>query len=171
MHTGSINGMCAIIGLMPNTRVGVYVLENLDHAELRHGLMYKGFDLYNGRPQRDWSSELRALFASRARGRPAVASARPADARPALPVERYAGTYVDSTYGTIMVTAANGVLTAQIGSAPAAELEPLQYDTFRTRAADPRRAAVLSFVTDGAGNVGAVRLQGATFARKRETSS
>ncbi|MGI8510837.1 MAG: serine hydrolase domain-containing protein, partial [Gemmatimonadaceae bacterium] len=36
MHTGSIDGMCAIIGLIPEKRIGVYVLENLDHAELRH---------------------------------------------------------------------------------------------------------------------------------------
>ena len=58
MHTGSIDGMSAIIGLMPDKRVGVYVLENLDHAELRHGLMYKVFDLYHPRagPSRDWSA-------------------------------------------------------------------------------------------------------------------
>ena len=41
MHTGSIDGICAIIGLMPNERLGVYVLENLDHAEMRHALMYR----------------------------------------------------------------------------------------------------------------------------------
>jgi hypothetical protein len=39
MHTGSIDGMCAIIRLVPDNRLGVYVLENLDHAprlELRN---------------------------------------------------------------------------------------------------------------------------------------
>jgi CubicO group peptidase (beta-lactamase class C family) len=56
MHTGSIDGQCALIGLMPNERLGVYVLENLDHAELRHALMYRAFDLYNGGPSRDWSA-------------------------------------------------------------------------------------------------------------------
>ena len=58
MHTGSIDGMSAIIGLLPDRRVGVYVLANLDHAELRHALMYKVFDLYTGKPERDWSADL-----------------------------------------------------------------------------------------------------------------
>ena len=63
MHTGSIDGMSAIIGLLPDRNVGVYVLANLDHAELRHALMYRVLDLYAGNPARDWSDELHALFA------------------------------------------------------------------------------------------------------------
>ncbi len=77
MHTGSINGMCAIIGLVPQKKLGVYVLENLDHAELRHALMYRVFDMYNesqssarGRtPPRDWSADLKAFFDSAAKAR------------------------------------------------------------------------------------------------------
>ena len=38
-HTGSIDGMVAIHGLIRDERLGVYVLANLDHAELRHALM------------------------------------------------------------------------------------------------------------------------------------
>src|SRR5258708_7268894 len=64
MHTGSIDGMSALIGLLPEQRVGVYVLANLDHAELRHALMYRVFDLYTGGPARDWSADVRALFAA-----------------------------------------------------------------------------------------------------------
>ena len=50
MHTGSIDGMVAIIGLMPGTHTGVYVLANLDHAEVRHALLYEAFDLPHGPP-------------------------------------------------------------------------------------------------------------------------
>ena len=39
-HTGSLNGMVAIIGLVQDSRFGVYVLANVDHAEVRHALMY-----------------------------------------------------------------------------------------------------------------------------------
>lgn len=38
-HTGSLNGMVAIIGLVQDARFGVYVLANVDHAEVRHALM------------------------------------------------------------------------------------------------------------------------------------
>ncbi|HEV7590809.1 MAG TPA: serine hydrolase domain-containing protein, partial [Longimicrobium sp.] len=62
MHTGSIDGMSAIVGIIPDLRVGVVVLANLDHAELRHALLYRVLDLYTGAPERDWSAELRALY-------------------------------------------------------------------------------------------------------------
>ena len=41
MHTGSIDGMSAIVGLLPDDRVGVVVLVNEDHAELRHALLMR----------------------------------------------------------------------------------------------------------------------------------
>ena len=48
-HTGSIDGMVAIHGLIRDERLGVYVLGNLDHAELRHAIMYTVFDRYAGK--------------------------------------------------------------------------------------------------------------------------
>jgi CubicO group peptidase (beta-lactamase class C family) len=166
MHTGSINGMSAIIGLMPDRRVGVYVLENLDHAELRHALMYAGFDLYGTGPRRDWSAEVRQLFARmRGGGRPAAVNPV-TRAAPSMPLERYAGTYVDSAYGAIQVTVADGKLRAQIVNEPVEVLEPTSFEGFRTRPADPARAAaLLTFVPDGSGSVTGVRLSGVTFMR------
>jgi len=62
-HTGSIDGMVAINGLLPDENLGVYVLGNLDHVEVRHALMYKAFDLWGGDPDgRDWSTDLRELY-------------------------------------------------------------------------------------------------------------
>ena len=164
MHTGSIDGMCAIIGLMPNERVGVYVLENLDHAELRHALMYSAFDLYNGAPKRDWSAEVHTLFQSLT-----AAARRPQAAAhvvipPPLPLDRYAGTYVDSAYGDVRVTQEGSALQVQIGSDPALKLEPWEYDTFRAGGSTP-----VTFVPDGAGGVTGVRISGVVFAKQRTT--
>jgi len=168
MHTGSIDGMCAIIGLIPEKRIGVYVLENLDHAELRHGLMYSVFDLYSGGPSRDWSHELHDLFASLARSRPQAQPGMRAETHPSLPLEKYAGTYVDSTYGTVQVTLANGALQVQLADQAAQKLEPVEYETFRAPASPAaRQALTLTFVPDGAGNVSAVRLFGVPFERVR----
>jgi len=169
MHTGSIDGMCAIIGLIPEKRVGVYVLENLDHAELRHGLMYSVFDLYSGGPSRDWSGELHELFATLARSArsPATTIAR-AETHPSLPLDKYVGTYVDSTYGTIQVTLANGALHVKTGDEPAQRLDPTEYETFRVQTPSAgRRQMALTFVPDGAGNVSAARLYGVSFPRVR----
>ena len=170
MHTGSIDGMCAIIGLMPNEHLGVYVLENLDHAELRHALMYRAFDLYNAGPgpARDWSAEVSALFARLRQGAGPVVQAAQHVERPAsVAIEKYAGTFVDSAYGTVTVTNANGKLRARVVTDPEVELDHWDVDSFRTHAANPRDQIALTFTPDGVGGISAVRIAGISFARVR----
>jgi hypothetical protein len=130
--------MVAIIGLIPDERLGVYVLANADHVELRHALMLKVFDLW-GPPQtkpRDWSTELRTLYSNqRAQG---VAAAKAAEAKhvtdtkPSLPLARYAGVYADSLYGEATVRSSGDTLRLRVGTLDGA-LEHWQYDTFRIR--------------------------------------
>ena len=160
MHTGSISGMSAIVGLMPASRAGVVVLLNLDHAELRHSLMYQAFDQFLGGPARDWSAELRSLMAAPPGGGPNVAGNAPATAGPSLPLERYTGVFVDSTYGKIQVTLASGVLRAQVEDERPVDLEPAGNERFRSRTPAEGQGTVLIFVPDGTGNISAVRLSG-----------
>jgi CubicO group peptidase (beta-lactamase class C family) len=168
MHTGSIDGMSAIIGLMPDRRLGVYVLANLDHAELRHALMYQVFDLYAGRAGGDWSKDLKTLFADLRARQAGAASARPSGPAPSLPLERYAGSYVDSTYGAVDVTLMNGALHAHFGKVDLGTLEPWQYESFRAMGPPPERDVTrMTFVTDGAGGIAALRVFGVTFERSR----
>jgi CubicO group peptidase (beta-lactamase class C family) len=172
MHTGSIDGMCAIIGLMPDRHLGVYVLENLDHAELRHALMYKVFDLYTASARdsvRDWSADVKTLFAGKRAAAAAAAAAAPkppAGTHPSLPLDRYAGTYADSTYGTVTVTLANGTLRARFGNWDIGDLQPASYDGFRSRKTDPLQGITdVTFIPDGAGHISAVQLFGQAFPR------
>jgi hypothetical protein len=167
MHTGSIDGMCAIIALMPSRRIGVYVLENLDHAELRHALVYQAFDLMQGDVLRDWSSDVRGLFAGmRARQAGAVAAPGSAAGPPSLPLDRYAGTYVDSTYGSVEVVLENGALTARFGQQELGTLEPWRYDSFRAHGPPPiGEITSMTFLPNGAGGIASLRVYGATFVR------
>ena len=167
MHTGSIDGMSAIIGLLPEERVGVYVLGNLDHVELRHALMYQGFDLYVSGARRDWSTDLRTLLASKRPPRPA-SPAHVVTAKPSLPIEKYAGTYVDSAYGNIVVTAANGRLSARYGALDMRTLDHWDWDSFRSPPQTPLdEPTPLAFQLDGSGGVASVRVFGISFARAR----
>jgi CubicO group peptidase (beta-lactamase class C family) len=167
MHTGSIDGMSAIIGLLPEQRVGVYVLANLDHAELRHALMYKAFDLYGDRPATDWSGDLRKLFAARRAAR-GTGPAHVAGTKASFPLGRYVGSYVDSTYGTIDVTMSAGALRARFEKADLGPLEQWEYDAFRNRPSKPEDGpTTLTFVPDGAGGLSGVRVFGTTFVRAR----
>lgn len=56
-HTGSLTGMVAIHGQLPDHKVAVYVQANLDHAELRHAIMYRAFDEFALGISRDWSAD------------------------------------------------------------------------------------------------------------------
>ncbi len=173
MHTGSIDGMSALIGLLPEQRVGVYVLANLDHAELRHALMYEAFDLYaaGGAPGRDWSGDLHKLFADRRAAARAHATPHVTGTHPSVSLDRYLGTYVDSTFGTIEVTLADGALRARFGKADLGALDHWEYDGFRSRTSPTASPLTLTFIPDGAGGIGAVRgLYGNLFVRSRGRS-
>lgn len=172
MHTGSIDGMCALIGLEPGKKLGVYVLENLDHAELRHALMYEVFDMYAAsakKPPRDWSADLKALFAAQRQTRMSRRSVVASTAQPvpaSMPLDRYAGTYSDSTYGTVTVTLTNGALRAQYGKFDIGDLAHDAFDRFRSVARDSLEGqSVMTFVPDGDGHVRAVQFFGQSFSR------
>jgi CubicO group peptidase (beta-lactamase class C family) len=136
-HTGSIDGTVAIVGLIPDRRLGLVIFANRDHAELRHALMYRVFDAYLGGLRRDWSAEMRVMYdslreAGLARRREAEAK-RVAGTHPSLPLERYAGTYTDSLFGDVTLRFENGALVAEASPFLVADLEHWHYDVFALR--------------------------------------
>ncbi|HST62122.1 MAG TPA: serine hydrolase, partial [Longimicrobium sp.] len=142
MHTGSIDGMSALLALVPEERLGFVIYLNLDHAELRHAMMYRVIDAYLGAPPRDWSTEMRALYApmeeqQRARQREAE-SKRVAGTRPSLALDAYAGSFADpdSLAPVLTVRAEGERLTASVGAGATGALEHWHYDVFRVRWAD-----------------------------------
>ena len=172
MHTGSLDGRTAIIGLIPDKRIGVYVFGNLDHAELRHALMWQAFDVLLGAPPRDWSAELLTLYgALRARSdstRHADEARRVTGTSPTLPLERYAGRYGHPVWGDIDVAFESGALRLGYGTNPAAAgpLEHWNYDTFLARLGDGRDTPPLvTFELDEHGMPGHLTVFGERFTR------
>ena len=137
-HTGSIDGMVALVGLVPERDLGFVVLANRDHAELRHALWWRAVDLFAaGGAERDWSAELRELYgkarAEREKARADVEMARVVGTRPSLPLERYAGRYEHPVYGAVEVRLAEGTLRLAVGPRLSASLEHWHHDTFQAR--------------------------------------
>ena len=170
-HTGSIDGMVAIIGIIPEERFGVYVLGNLDHVEVRHALLYKAIDTWLGTGNRDWSKDLRDIYGKmQAQGDSAQARAearRIKDTKPSLGLEQYAGTYVDSLYGKAVVTYENGALRMRTSSKQAGNMEHWQYDTFRVNwDAEWRGSGMATFSLGVDGKPSEVRLNGGVFKRR-----
>ncbi|HEX5632887.1 MAG TPA: serine hydrolase, partial [Gemmatimonadales bacterium] len=158
MHTGSLDGRTAIIGLIPERRMGVVVLGNLDHAELRHALLWQAFDVMLGAPSRDWHAEVKALYdARRARGdsaRAATMARRTAGTSPSLPLARYAGRYEHPVWADLQVEEEGDGLRVRYGSGPSTRgsLEHWHYDTFLARLGDGRgNPEFVTFQLDAAG--------------------
>ena len=166
-HTGSIDGMVAIAGLLRDEGVGVYVLANRDHAELRHALMYRVFDLFDDEPPRDWSTELLALYGGlEARAREAAAARdarRQEGTSPSLPLSAYVGVYSDPLYGTIRIS--GEPLRARFGRLEGS-VEHWHHDQFRvTWDTRWRGSAPLSFRLGSDGTVEALETQGHRLTR------
>ena len=136
MHTGSIDGRTALVGLLRDKKVGIYVFGNLDHAEARHGIIYKAFDLLafadtNGR---DWNAEFKKMYDKRAseseKAFAAVMAKRLPDTKPSRPLSDYAGTYSDPLYGSVEVKFSDGKLIVIAAKDLTAELQHRHVDTF-----------------------------------------
>lgn len=165
MHTGSMDGRTAIVGLMPDESLGVYIFGNLDHAEFRHALMWRVLDAYSGAPARDWSAEFLALYGSLKdkanKDRAGLEAKRVAGTTPSHSAENYAGSYMNPVYGDMKITAADGVLRMQFGPMPenAGTLEHWNFDTYRVRLGDGRYGwSLISFGMAPDGSIRTVRM-------------
>jgi hypothetical protein len=181
-HTGSIDGMVAIHGLVRDQRLGVYVLANLDHAEVRHAIMYTVFDRYTGPPargprdeargsDRDWSTEFLKLYADlrqeAAAERARKDARRVAGTSPSVSLEKLAGEYTDPLHGDVAVTHDASGLHLRYGAAFVGRLEHWHYNTFRaTWNAAWRDPVLVSFDLDEDGRVNALEMMNARFTRR-----
>lgn len=133
-HTGSLAGMVAIAGLIREEGIGVYIMGNLDHAEVRHALMYKTFDLFLGGGNTDWSQEFLALYADLHKAendrQDELKKMRVFATKPSLELNGYVGTYSDPLYGRITVSKLSDGLQIKFSDENFLTLKHWHYDTF-----------------------------------------
>ena len=170
-HTGSLTGMTAINGLIREEGIGVYIITNTS-SEIRHALMFKVFDMFLGQPSRDWSGEMLALSRADQARQDSVAArnrrVRAEGTKPSLGLEKYAGTYVDSLFGKVVVTMENGALRYRSSSTQAGTLEHWQYDSFQVAWDDWWRGrSTITFGVGPNGTVDRVDASGFTLRRMR----
>ncbi|HKJ01372.1 MAG TPA: serine hydrolase, partial [Longimicrobiales bacterium] len=171
-HTGSIDGMVAIAGLIRDKGIGVYVLANRDHVEVRHALMYRAFDQLLGGEVRDWSAELKTLYDGLAeQGEKARAEAlakRVEGTSPSLPLSAYVGRYTDPLFGELTVTETPQGLRADLGPGRPGALEHWNYDTFRLAFdARWRGSSMATFRLGTDGRVASVQIGAVALKRQR----
>ena len=113
-HTGSLNGLIAIIGLDRAGDRAVVVLGNRDHAEMRHAVMWEVMDNNPPDARRDWNQEIFDLYANLAEKQDEewteTKQGRIPDTRTSLTQEQYAGVYESPGFGNITIESSAGRL-------------------------------------------------------------
>ena len=140
-HGGAIDGMRAEVAMIPEEKLGLVVLTNLNGTILPVALMYKIFDFYLKAPERDWSAEMlkvekRAEDQAKAAEKKAE-SERVKGTTPSLALAKYAGTFESDMYGATKIALENDKLVVRFGPNFTGDLEHWHYDTFRVTWRDP----------------------------------
>ncbi len=170
-HTGSLTGMIAIHGQLPDYKLAVYVQGNLDHAELRHALMYRAFDEFALGAGRDWSADLKKLYGGihlKAQNDERKAdSTRVLNTKPSLPLIDYVGSYTNPLYGKADVTMQDGKLRVSINNVMTGKLDHWHYDTFRlTYGQFWNGTDLISFTLNRQGKIDKLNWDGAELTRE-----
>jgi CubicO group peptidase (beta-lactamase class C family) len=167
LHGGAIDGFRAQITLVPDAKLGIALLNNLDNTLLNLALTNTLIDRFCGLPAKDWSGYLRAVQAqdertTREENEKLLASRRPEKKR-SLPLERYVGDYVDRAYGTSRVTLENGRLIWRWSSLNV-PLEHFGGNTFLAEV-PPGPPVTVTFTVGAAGAVESLQVIERTFRR------
>lgn len=159
-HTGGMDGMTAVVMLVPEEQLGITVLSHQDGG-IPIALAWQILDAYLGAPKKDWAGlvlKFREEGEQKAKEAEAkLVGARVQGTKPSLELGRHAGTYRDRMYGDLSITQENGKLVLRFSHSPAfvADLEHWQYDTFRLHWRDPMGfpKGFLTFSLDAKGHI------------------
>jgi CubicO group peptidase (beta-lactamase class C family) len=107
-HGGAIDGFRAHLSLVPDAKLGIALLSNLDRGFMNLALSNMLIDHILGLPHRDWNAYYLSIqnkeeqqLKERAQ---ALRVARKAGSKPTLPLQAYVGDYREAVYGTCRVS-------------------------------------------------------------------
>lgn len=168
-HGGSIDGMRAQVGMVPEEDLGMVILTNRGGSSPVTALMYRIVDAYLDVPETDWSERFESVADSiEAEGDEQdrkLRESRKEGTSPSVDLAAYAGTYADSLYGELEVTEEDGRLSLTYHSL-SADLEHWHLDTFRADWDSPLAAqqglsaSLLTFRLDARARVTSVEVPG-----------
>ena len=172
-HTGSIAGLIAIAGIMHEKDLAVYVFANLDHAELRHAILFKAIDLYAfDDDSRDWHKEIFDLYSGFRNEAKAAhekqLKAQIKETKPSLPLKDYQGTYTHKMLGEIIVSASTDALQLNFNDYKKYTATHWHYDTFKTNKDSKWRDSIMAtFVLNADGKINEMNVMGEVFIKNQ----
>ncbi len=165
-HDGGLPGYVSRVALIPDLKLGVVVLTNQESIGLLGSIAYRILDSYLGAPPMDWVKTIHDIGEMQKAGvadlEKSQNSARNANSKPSLPLEKYAGKYADAWYGDITISMEQNGLVMRFSHSPAltGDLEHWQYNTFKARWRDRSLAAdaFVAFALNPDGSIAQVKM-------------
>jgi CubicO group peptidase (beta-lactamase class C family) len=162
-HGGNIDGMSALVAMMPEEKLGLVILTNMNGSTVPTAIMYRIFDAFLQAPQKDWSAELLKIVKAAEIQAGAVEKKMEADrvkgTNPSLEIKKYAGTYTNEMYGDAKVSEQNGKLVVEYSPAMTGELEHWHFDTFRATLREHHLGkAFVTFTLNASGKVDELKM-------------
>jgi CubicO group peptidase (beta-lactamase class C family) len=162
-HGGNIDGMSALVAMLPEEKLGVVILTNMNGTSVPTAIMYRVFDAFLQAPQKDWSGELLKIIKAAQQQAEAVERKTESDrvkgTNPSLALAKYAGTYTNEMYGDAKIKEQNGKLIVEYSPAMSGELEHWHFDTFRATLRERHLGkAFVTFALDAAGKADEMKL-------------
>ena len=106
-HGGNIDGMTALVAMIPEEKLGLVILTNMNGTQLPSAIAGRVYDLFLGVQPRDYSAESlktqNALLEQARETQKKVVESRVKGTSPTLALDQYAGAYTDEMYGDARV--------------------------------------------------------------------
>ena len=172
-HTGSIEGLIAIAGIIHDKDIAVYVFANMDHAELRHAIMYKAFDLFAFNDNSlNWNKEVFSLY-KELRNEEILANDKQKEDRVpntkhTFGLEKYTGDYKHEMLGNIYVRVVNNNLELNCNNFIKLNASHWHYDTFQSNKNNRYKMKVMfNFKINQSGQIDELLLFGNRFIKTK----
>lgn len=178
-HGGTLTGFRAQCMLVPEKKIGVFVLCNLRPSLVCETVAKTALDALLGLPEEDWVAFHKAQQAlldfNVAAGKKKRESSRKPDTKPSLALSKYAGAFDERAYGTLEVTCEGDKLSLKWGKYTF-RLEHYHFDTFTAVPVEPKDDVVsfdrstfdLQFKLNTGGEVEGLRFLDQEFRRAKK---
>ncbi len=142
-HNGATLGHKAIIAFIPDQKIGIVILSNLQGTQLPDALAMEFFDRYLNNPEQDWNAKMLAAYQRTQKGMQTETETENATINKRkqviqsaessyLPLKHYAGRYNNPVYGDIEIQAEAKKLYMIIGpKQERMDITPLFRDIFQ----------------------------------------
>jgi len=162
-HGGNLDGFSSIFTFLPNEKIGVVVLTNLDGSPLPDVIAFNAIDRLLGADQISWSKR---LLDSETAGRQSEADAkskgydlRKKDTQPSHDIKDYLGDYENPGYGIVSVAEEKDALLVKLNKLTF-HMKHYHYDVFEIPfdPQDPFAKQKLSFFGDLNGDISSLTM-------------